>query len=151
MKRALVLAVGLASLLAIVAAGCGGGGGSDKLTKEEYASKLNAICDEYNAKQKEIGDPESLSDIGDKGPKIVDEFENAIDKAKNLNPPDEIADQVNRFISLAEQQRDLLNDLIDAAKDNDTAKVQEIGSKIEPLSTEGDQISNDLGAPACAA
>lgn len=150
MKKALVLAAGLVSLLAIVAAGCGGGGGGGALTKEEYASKLNAICEEYNAKQEEIGEPQSISDIGDLGPKIVDEFDKALDKAKDLNAPDEIADQASRFIELGEQQRDLLNDLIDAAKDNDTAKVQEIGSKIEPLSTESDQLSNDLGAPACA-
>ena len=150
MKKALVLAVGLAALLAVVAAGCGGGGGGGTLTKEEYASKLNAICEEYNAKQEEIGEPQSLADIGELGPKIVDAFDSAIDKAKDLNPPDEIADQASRFISLGEQQRDLLNDLIDAAKDNDTAKVQEIGSKIEPLSTESDQVANELGAPACA-
>lgn len=149
MRKGLVLAGALVALLAALAAGCGGGGGGS-LTKDEYVSKLNAICEEFNNKQDEIGEPQSITEVADKGPRIIDEFDKALDKAKDLKAPDEISDQASRFISLGEQQRDLLNDLVDAAKDNDRAKAQQIGTQISPLDDESDSIANDLGAPACA-
>lgn len=152
MRKTLVLAGGLAALLAAVAAGCGGGGGGgNALTKEEFASQLNAICEDFNRKQEEIGTPQSLSELGDKGDQILDEFDKAIDKARDLEPPDEIADQANRFIEIGEQQHDLIEDVVQAAKDNDLQKAQEIGAKIEPLDAESDRIANELGAPACTA
>jgi len=135
--------------LGLLAAGCGGGD-AGKLSKEEYVSKLNAICADFNAKQKEIGVPQSIPEVAEKGPEIIDEFDKALDKVKDLEPPDEIADQANRFIELTDQQRDLVQELIDAAKDNDAARLREIGSKIEPIDAEADQIATELGAPACA-
>jgi hypothetical protein len=127
------------------------GTGRPQLTKEEYASQLNAICEDFNRKQEEIGQPQSLAELAEKGPQILDEFNKTIDKARDLNPPDEIADQANRFFELQDQQRDLIDDIVQAAKDNDLQKAQEIGAKVDPLDAEADRLANELGAPACAA
>jgi hypothetical protein len=127
------------------------GTGRPQLTKEEYASQLNALCEGFNRKQEEIGAPQSLAELGEKGDQILDEFNKTIDKARDLKPPDEIADQANRFIDIGVQQRDLIKDVIQAAKDNDLQKAQEIGAKIEPLDAESDRIATQLGAPACTA
>jgi hypothetical protein len=152
LRKTLVLAGALAALLAALSAGCGGGGGGgSSLTKEEFASQLNAICEDFNRKQEEIGEPQSLSELGEKGDQILDEFDKAIDRVRDLNPPDEVADQVNRFVEIGDQQRDLIGDVVQAAKDNDLAKAQQVGAQIEPLDAESDRIANQLGAPACAA
>ena len=135
--------------LALTAAGCGGGG-SKTLSKGEYSSKLNQLCADLNAKTKEIGEPSTIADIADKGPQLLDEFDKTIGKVKDLKAPDELKDAADKFISLGEQQHDLISQLIDAAKNKDAAKINELGSKIDPLDQESNDIAkNQLDAPAC--
>jgi hypothetical protein len=134
-------------LIAVLTTGCG----DEALTKEQYVSKLNAMCADFSEQEKRIGEPQTLADLGEKGPRILDAFENAIvDKVDNLKPPDEIAGQADRMADLAHQQRDVLSGLVDAAKANDLAKVQELSSKNAALNQEANAIARDLGATSCA-
>ena len=138
----------LGILVAVLAAGCAGG---EALSKEQYVSKLNAMCREFSAKEKEIGEPQTLADLVEKGPRILDEFEKSIvDKVGTLKAPDEIADQADRLVDLAGQQRDVIGELIDSARDNDFAKARGLASKNEALNTEATSIMRELGAEACA-
>lgn len=138
----------LGILVAVLAAGCAGG---EALSKEQYVSKLNAMCREFSAKEKEIGEPQTLADLVERGPRILDEFEKSIvDKVGTLKAPDEIADQADRLVDLAGQQRDVIGELIDSARDNDFAKVRGLASKNEALNTEATSIMRELGAEACA-
>jgi hypothetical protein len=143
------IAIGAVLVLALVAAGCGGGG-SKTLSKEEYGSQLNQICKDYNAKVKEIGEPTSIPELGTKGPKLLDEFNGAIAKAEKLEPPSELKAKADKFVADAKELTGLLTQLIDAAKKNDTAKVQEVGVKADALSKEADSLGTQLGAAACA-
>ena len=139
-----------AALVLLVAAGCGGGGGGDELTAEEYSSQLNTICTELNDKNKAIGDPQSIDEVVTKGPQLQDAFQSAIDEVENLNPPDELKDAHERFVSLGKQIHSKIDDLIAAAKKKDLAKAQQIGATIDPLNTESNEIARTkLGAPAC--
>ena len=148
MKKKVVMGA-VAAALAIVAAGCGGGG-SKSLSKEEYSSQLNTICTELNDKNKAIGDPQSIDEVVTKGPQLQDAFQSAIDEVENLNPPDELKDAHERFVSLGKQIHSKIDDLIAAAKKKDLAKAQQIGATIDPLNTESNEIARTkLGAPAC--
>jgi hypothetical protein len=142
------ITLGAVLVLALAVAGCGGGGNA--LSKAEYSAKLNQICKDLNAKNKEIGEPNSLDELVAKGPQLADEFQTAIDKAKKLKPPAELKDAADRFISLSQQIHDKIDGLLDAAKKKDAKKLDEIGSSIDPLDKESNQIArNQLGAPAC--
>lgn len=138
----------LGSLVVVLAAGCAGG---DALGKEEYVSALNAACEDFSAAEREIGEPRTLADLVEKGPRILEAFERTIlAKARSLKAPDEIADQAERLAELAEQQRDVLGALIDAAREKDVAKARELVSKNEAVNKEASSIARDLGANACA-
>jgi len=83
--------------------------------------------------------------------RILDAFEQAIaDKVGNLKASDEISDQADRLAVIADQQRDVLASLVDAAKDNDVARVGELVSKNQALNKESGSIARKLGAEACA-
>jgi len=139
------------TVLAVAAAGCGGGGGGSALSKDEYSARLNNICDELNEKQKQIGEPNSVADVADKGPELQDEFNHAISEVEDLNPPEELQEAHDRFLSLGKQIRDKIDNLIDAAKEGNEAELGEIGSSIDPLDKESDRIATEeLNAPACA-
>jgi hypothetical protein len=138
----------LAILVAGLTTSCGGGEG---LSKEEYVSRLNAMCEDFSEKEKQIGEPQTLTDLVEKGPRILEAFETAIvDKVRKLEAPDEIADQADRLLDIADQQRQVIGELIDAARDNDIAKVRELASKNQALNEETSSITRELGAEACA-
>src|SRR4051812_43490439 len=101
MKKLMACAV---AALALIAAGCGGGGGGKELTKDEYSSQLNKICADLDAKNKEIGDPTTIAEIGEKGDDLLAAFDDALAEVKNLNPPAELEEAHNEFLDLGKQQ-----------------------------------------------
>jgi hypothetical protein len=137
----------LGILAALVGAGCGG---DETLSKEEYVSRLNAMCEDFRARERGIGEPQTIAEVVTKGPRVLDAFEETIlEEARELEAPDEIADQADRLVDLAEQQRDALADLIDAAKNSDVAQVRQLASKNAALNEEAGSITRGLGAEAC--
>jgi hypothetical protein len=69
MKKRVLLVVMPSILLAGIAAGCGCG--ARELSKGEYVSKLNAMCPDFGAREREIGEPQSYGDLVDKEPQIL--------------------------------------------------------------------------------
>jgi hypothetical protein len=138
----------LGILVAVLTAGCGDG---EAVSKEQYVSKLNAMCADFSAKEKDIGDPQTLTDLIEKGPRILDAFEKTIvDKVGKLKPPDELAGRADRLVDLTDRQRNVIAGLVDAAKANDVAKVRELDSKNKALNKETASITRELGAKVCA-
>jgi len=147
LKKRVLLGVVFGLLVAALAAGCAD---SDQLSKDEYVSRLNAMCEDFNAREKEIGEPHTVADLVENGPRILDAFEKALaDKVGTLKAPNEIAGQADRLVDLAGQQREVLRGLIDAASEGDFAKVRRLASNNDALNQESGQIARDVGADAC--
>jgi hypothetical protein len=148
LKKRVLLGAARGILAAGLAAGCTDG--ARESSKEEYVSKLNAMCEDFSAREQEIGEPQTLTDLVEKGPRILDAFEKAIaDKVGTLQAPDEIADQADRLVDLAGQQRDALGGLVDAARDRDLAEVRQLVAENDALNKESNSIARELGADAC--
>jgi hypothetical protein len=147
--RAAQAAAGTALLVAL-AVSCGGGG-QKKLSSADYRAQLNRICADLNTTQKRIGTPTAPAELAAKGPQLLDAFDDALAKVKKLKPPDELQAQASKFVSLAEQERDLISKAVDAAKANDIVTLQQVGAQVIPLEKEGDRVAKQLGANACAA
>nr|MDP9491113.1 hypothetical protein [Actinomycetota bacterium] len=73
-----------------------------------------------------------------------------VDEVHKLKAPDEIAEQADRLVDLADQQRNVLGELVDAALDNDFAKVRELDSENKRVNMEANSIMSELGAEACS-
>jgi len=148
LKKRVVFGGVLGIVVGAMAAGCAG---EEPLSKEQYVSRLNAMCEDFSEKEREIGDPQTLADLVENGPRILDTFEKTIvDEVRSLKAPDEIADQADHLVDLGEQQRDVIAELIDAARDGDFAKVRELDSKNKALNNEAGSIARNLGAESCA-
>jgi len=140
----------LLGCVALLAAGCGGGEAGG-LTKEEYVSQLDQICADFNAKQDEIGEPETLEDVVEQGPRVQDEFEAAVERIRDLgDPPAEIAEDADRFLEIADESQRLIGDLVEAAEDDDLQRAEEIAEEGGALNDESEEIARELGAESCA-
>jgi hypothetical protein len=144
------LLVGVA--LSVLGAGLAGGCASDEeLSKEEYVSRLNAMCEDFSAREQEIGEPHTLADLVVNGPRILDAFEvTIVEKVGALRASDEIAEQADRLVDIAEEQRDVLGELVSAARDNNFAEVLSLAERNDVLNNESKAIARELGADACA-
>jgi hypothetical protein len=146
LKKRIVLAT-LAVPLVLLPLACSK---DETLSKEEYASRLSAMCESFQAREQKIGEPQTLEDLVEKGPQVLDAFEETIvDKVHSLKAPAEIADQADRLVDLTDEQRGVLADLIEAAKKNDVAKVQELAAKNERVNEQTGSLARDLGAKSC--
>jgi hypothetical protein len=126
-------------------------GERDALSKEQYVSRLNAMCRNFGWQEQQIGDPQTTEDLVEKGPRVVDAFEEAIvDEVHRLKAPAEISEQANRMIQLADEQASVLRRLVTAAKRSDFAKVDELAAKNAALNSESSAVASKLGATACA-
>ena len=152
-RTAIVLAVAAAAL---AAAGCGGSGGNgsgdgERLSKAAYATRLTAICKDYNDYTSSLEDPSSMKEIKPWIDKVLPRFQDAISDAKKLSPPEDLQDEHDEFISIAGDETDLLRDIGDAADDNDQQKLLDLEQQGTKLDERSDKVAHQLGATECAA
>jgi hypothetical protein len=125
--------------------------GSDGLTKAEYVARLNAMCRDFAAREKRIGEPRTVADLAERGPRIASAFEEAIaDKVVELEAPSEIAGEAARMRKLALDQRDVLRGLAQATRRHDLARVRVLAVRNAKLNSEAGELAGRLGADACS-
>ena len=132
----------LAASVALVA-GCGGGGG-DRLSKEEYIAAADKICAEANSSIDALGEPTeaTFDDYIAQAEKIARE---QLDKLRALKPPGEDEATLNKAYDLIEQQIGLALKASEALKNQDQAAIEKASAEIDKLNAEADQIANDYG------
>jgi hypothetical protein len=138
-------------MLLLLLAAAGGCGGEQTLGKEQYAARLTAACAAFAAREKEIGEPRTPSDLVERGPPILAAFEETIlAQVQRLEAPSDFADDATRLAELAKRQRDVLAALVDAARAGDFARVRTLSSENAAINEEAGSVARNLGATGCA-
>jgi len=136
-------------LLALVlVAGCGGSGGK-RLTKEEYASKADAICAKYNGEVKKLDNPQNLSELARVADETLPILDNAITDLKKLNPPAAEQAKADQWLSQVEKLADDLTEIRDRAKDKNMQAVQAVVPKAEEHNRRSNALATELGMSVC--
>jgi hypothetical protein len=137
------------STTALVLGGCGGDGGGDELTADEFRQQADSICAEFEGRLNELGTPESLDDLQNFVSDAVPIIEEGNSQLHELNPPDELQEDWDRAMEINDQQLETVRDLRDAAEDGDQARVQELLQEGEEANAEADQLAAELGLQDC--
>lgn len=146
MRRASLSALALSLL---VLAGCGGGGGGQPLTKEQYASKADAICGKYNQQVNALANPKSLSDLADVADKTLPILDNAISDLKKLTPPASEKATSDQWLEQVQNLKNDLQEIRDKARNNDTAGVQAVVPKAQDHNSKSNALATELGMSVC--
>jgi SMC interacting uncharacterized protein involved in chromosome segregation len=117
--------------------GGGGGGGGDEMSQEEFVSEANKICREgsekINAKSQEIqkkiqeagadveAQQKALAEVLEE---TAEEYDPYLDRLGDLNPPEDIQADWDKFIDGINKAFDLIPELADATRDGDQEKLQ---------------------------
>jgi len=135
----------LAFALSTALVGCGGddsgggGGGGEEMTQEQFVSEANKICREgsekINAKSQEIQKKiqDAGADIEAQQKAVADvledtakEYDPYLDRLHDLNPPENIQDDWDKFINGIDKAFDLIPELADATCDGDEGKLRDL-------------------------
>jgi hypothetical protein len=142
--RRIVLAVVIAGL----AAGCGGG--SDRLSRVEYAKRADAICTKYNAKLKALSRPTSISGL----PTYVDEAlplaRKGDDELRALKPPEDEKQTAKEWLDQNDSVVGSMERLRDAAKKGDRAGIQTALNEASSANQTANRLARRLGLRVCA-
>jgi chromosome segregation ATPase len=130
-------------------AGCGGGGGGTRLTKEEYASRADAICGKYNRQVRDLSNPQNLSELEKVADQTLSILANAITDLKKLNPPASEQAKADQWLSQVENLKEDLTEIRDGAKDQDMKAVQAVLPKAEEHNRRSNALATELGMTVC--
>lgn len=145
MRRALLLLPTLA-----IAAGCGGGSGSSRLSHAEFVQQGNAICTDYYKKLKalpQVSSPDQLVGFID----MAQGYTNAaIDDLDKLQPPTGDEASFDAFLAQARDEVKLEDELRAAAKAKDNAELQAVGKRGDAMDKRANALAAKAGLDVCA-
>ena len=146
MNRTLVISLVLVASAALVASGCGGTSRNKAYSssKTGYAAALDSICAATN----KAGN--TIEKIASNGGDAKDLLDKLADKVDGLEPPDEVKTQAQSFADGLKQEANEFGDMVDAAKDGDTAKIKEIQGKLSSEAAATSEDARFIGATGCA-
>jgi hypothetical protein len=138
----------VALLLLVLLPGCGGGNGATPLTKEEYASRADAICGKYN-QQTKTRNPSNLTGLAKVADKTLSILDKAITDLKQLKPPASEKAIADQWLTQVENLKSDLAEIRDKAKANDTPGVQAVLPKAQDHNTRSNELASRLGMSVC--
>ena len=142
--RRIVLAVVIAGL----AAGCGGG--SDRLSRAEYAKRADAICTKYNAKLKALARPADISALPGYVDKALPLARKGDDELRALEPPKGEEQTAKEWLYQNDSVVGSMERLRDAAKKGDRAGIQTTLNEATSANQTANRLARRLGLRVCA-
>ena len=139
----------LVGVLALLVPACGGGGGGERLSTEEFQSQANAICAKYEKQLDALGSPASLEELPDFVDQALGILDKEIAEVSALDPPEELQSDFDKMIAASNRTRAAANDLSSAAKSGDQAAVQKALDEGNAASKDADALAGNLGLSEC--
>jgi hypothetical protein len=146
MSRALAVAVVAAG--ALLAGGCGGG--DDRLSEDEFRQQANDICTDVNDQLEGIEQPSTPDEVGAFVSEAIPVLESGLDRLHELNPPEDLEDDYDRFLAEADKSVPAARKLQQAAEDQDPDALQDAVAEGDAADQRSDDIARDLGLTGCA-
>jgi hypothetical protein len=138
----------LVGVLVLLATGCGGSSGG-RLSKEDFQTQANAVCDRYQKQLDALATPTTLDEIPDLVDQALAILEKEVDEISALNPPEELQSQFDAMLAESDKTKQAASDLSEAAKSGDRAGVQKALDEGNAASAKADQLAGQLGLDSC--
>jgi len=135
--------------LVVLLSACGGGESATPLTKEEYASKADAICGKYNDQITSLANPKNLSDLADVADKTLSVLDQAIGDLSKLVPPASEKALSDQWLTQVRNLKDDLQEIRDKAKANDMDGVRSVVPKATDHNSKSNALAIQLGMSVC--
>ena len=85
----------------------------DALSADEWRADVTALCAEAGERGNDIAEPETIGDLRDSFDEIETIGDDLFDEIGNLEAPEELSDDADRFGELWDERSDLINEVED--------------------------------------
>ena len=137
-------------MLAIaLAAGCGGSSNGQRLTREQYAARADAVCSKYKQKTDALSRPSTLSGLADVSDQLLPLLHDARGELRALRPPRNEEATAKAWVDEFDVIIDDVEKIRDAAKKNDTAAVQAAARPALRHDQHSNDLATQLGMTVC--
>ena len=135
-------------------AGCGGGSGDSRLSREDFVRQADSICTRY---EKRVSNAMSGATAGS-GSQLADAIDTVLptikagnNELRKLSPPEELQQPFDRWIAIADQEVRAAVRLRDAIRANDPQAQRVAFTVLQRRDAQQDELArNELGLSACA-
>ena len=139
----------LASLLLATVALAGCGGGSDRLTREEFVEQATAACARVEERVDALGEPQSLAEVETLGRELRGALGDGLEELRELEPPEELAGPFERYLATGDDVLEQLDRLAEAASAGDRAAVERAAAAGDELGRQAAELAAAAGIPGC--
>lgn len=138
----------LVAAVMIAAAGCGDSGGQ-RLSREQYASKADAICLQYHSDTSVFRHPSTLPGWVIYYDKLLPIHEKALDGLHRLRPPKSEQATADRWLATEDEILADLKEVQDKAKANDLLGARAANEKAGQDDQRVNELASKLGMTTC--
>jgi hypothetical protein len=136
-------------LASILLAGCGGSNGS-RLTRDQYASKADAVCQKYKQKSDALSSPTTLPGLASVADQLLPLLHDARGELRALRPPAGEEATANAWLDafdviIADVQR-----IRDNAKAGDRAGLRAAATSAQRHDRRANTLARQLGMTVCS-
>ncbi|MGD0272704.1 MAG: hypothetical protein ABSB96_03125 [Gaiellaceae bacterium] len=147
-KRRLGTIVLLALGAVLVLSSCGGGG-SKRVTKEQFAAKANALCAAFNKQVNAVGNPTTIQEMIAMVNKLLPLDRKLVADFEKLKPPSNEEATVKRLVQLGNEQAARIEAMLAALKKSDMATVNTLTKGGDANDKESKTLFRQIGATEC--
>jgi acyl-CoA reductase-like NAD-dependent aldehyde dehydrogenase len=131
----------------LAVAGCGGE--AERLSREEYAQKADAICAKGNQRTKKLPNPANLSELADVADRTIEILDQALNDLRKLEPPADQEKIVDQWLAQFENLKDDLAEIRDKARADDIGGVRDIAERAQNHNDRANELATTLGMNVC--
>ena len=135
----------IVAALALVALGACSGG----LSKEEFIEQADRLCRAADEKSEQLEPPktpEALDEFATGAEEITDDL---VRDLRELEPPPDDVDLIDRMIEQIESAIDLLPDIQDATQQKDIPEIERLVAELREQANEANRIAREYGLEDC--
>jgi hypothetical protein len=137
-------------LLAILlVAGCGGSSNGQRLSREQYAAKADAVCSKYKHKTDALSRPASLAGLAAVSDQVLPLLRDARGELGRLRPPESEQATATAWLDQFDLITTDVKKIRDAAKKNDAAAVQAAAQPALQHNQHSNDLATQLGMTVC--
>ena len=136
-------------LAIVVVAGCGGGSGDGRLTKQSYAAKADAICTKYRMQTGALPNPTNTAQLVNVVDKTLPILDSALKDLRALTPPADERAAADQWLAQFGKLTNDLRQIRDKAATQDLQGVAAVARRAQRDNAKSNELGTRLGFKVC--